>query len=129
MSLKRFFSRSTRDAELAREIEAHIEFEAEENRSRGLAPQEARRQAYVKFGSLRRVRETEWESNTMKLIDDGWRDLKYAMRTLARSPGFTDAAVLVMALGIGANTALFTVVRAVLFKPLPFREPDRLIQL
>ena len=119
MSLKRFFSRSRRDAELAREIEAHIELEAEENRSRGLSPQEARRQAHVKFGSLRRVRESEWESNTMKVIDDAWRDLKYAVRTLARTPGFTVAAVLVMALGIGANTALFTVVRSVLLKPLP----------
>ncbi len=129
MSMKRFLSRSRRDADLASEIEAHLELEAEENRSRGLSPQEARRQAYVKFGSPRRVRESEWESNTMKLIDDAWHDLKYAVRTLARTPGFTVAAVLVMALGIGANTALFTVVRSVLLKPLPFREPDRLIQL
>lgn len=129
MSIKRFFNRSHRDADLAREIEAHLELEAEENRSRGLSPAEARRRAYVKFGSLRRVRESEWERNTMKLIDDTWRDLKYAARTLARAPGFAIAAVLVMALGIGANTALFTVVRSVLLKPLPFSEPDRLIQL
>jgi putative ABC transport system permease protein len=129
MSMKRFLSRRRRAADLAREIEAHIELEAEENRSRGLSPQEARRLAYIKFGSPRRVRESEWESNTMKLIDDAWRDLKYAARTLARTPGFTVAAVLVMALGIGANTALFTVVRSVLLKPLPFKDSDRLIQL
>lgn len=85
MIMKRFLSRSRRDADLASEIEAHLELEAEENRSRGLSPQEARRQAYVKFGSPRRVRESEWESNTMKLIDDAWHDLKYAVRTLARA--------------------------------------------
>jgi predicted permease len=129
MSMKRFFSRSRRAAELAREIEAHIELESELNRARGLSPDEALRQARIKFGSPRRVRESEWESNTMRLVDDGWRDMKYAVRTLARTPGFTIAAVMVMALGIGANTALFTVVRSVLMKPLPFREPDRLIQL
>src|ERR1700677_551209 len=129
MSIMRFFNRSHRAAELVREIEAHIELEANENRMRGLDPQEARRQAQVKFGSPRRVRENEWERNTMKLIDDTWRDLKYAARSLARAPGFTIAAVFVIALGIGANTALFTVVRSVLLEPLPFSQPDRLIQL
>ncbi len=129
MSIKRFFSRGRRDAELAREIEAHLEFESDEHKARGLSAQAARRQAYVKFGSPRRIREDEWESNTMMFIEGIWRDLKYAMRTLARTPAFTIAAVLVLALGIGANAALFTMVRSVLLKPLPFREPDRLIQL
>lgn len=129
MSMKRFLSRNRRDAELAREIEVHLEMEIEENEARGLSPEEARRQAYVKFGSARRVRESEWESNTMGLIEGVGRDLKYAARTLARTPGFTIAAILVMALGIGANSAIFAVVRSVLLKPLPFRDPDRLIQL
>jgi len=129
MGIRRFFTRRNRAADLAQEIETHIGIEAEENIARGMSPDEARRHAYVKFGSPRRVRESEWEGNTVRLIDDGWRDVKYAVRTLARTPGFTIAAVLVMALGIGANTALFTVVRAVLLKPLPFEEPDRLIQL
>src|SRR5271163_2940854 len=127
MSLRRFFSRRRRDADLASEIEAHLALEAEENRARGLSPEEARRRANIRFGSPRRVRESEWERNTMKLIDDSGRDLKYAVRTLARAPGFTIAAVLVMALGIGANTALFTVVRSVLLKPLPFKDPNRLV--
>ena len=129
MSMKRFLSRNRRDAELAREIEVHLEMEIEENEARGLSPEEARRQAYVKFGSARRVRESEWESNTMMLMEGVWRDLKYAARTLTRTPGFTVAAILVMALGIGANSAIFAVVRSVLLKPLPFRDPDRLIQL
>jgi predicted permease len=129
MSMKRFFSRSRRDADLASEIEAHIELEAEENRLRGISSEEARRRAYLKFGSPRRVREKEWENNTMRAFDSVGRDIRYAIRTLGRTPGFTIAAVLVMALGIGANTALFTVVRSVLLKPLPFKNPDRLIQL
>ena len=129
MNLKRFFNRRKRDEETAREIEAHIELEVELNEARGLAPEEARRRAYVKFGSARRVRERQWESNTMMLVEGVWRDVKYAIRTLVRTPGFAIAAVLVMALGIGANAALFTVVRSVLLKPLPFRDPGRLIQL
>ena len=83
----------------------------------------------MKLGSVRRVRETVWERNSLGWFETMLRDLRYAVRTLSRTPGFTVTAVLVMALGIGANVALFTVVRSVLLKPLPFREPDRLIQL
>src|SRR5271170_8043116 len=122
MSMMRFWKRRRRADELAREIEAHIHIEADENRSRGIPDDEAMRRARVKFGSDRRVRENEWERDTMKPFDSVLRDVRYAVRTLARTPGFTVAAVLVMALGIGANTALFTVVRSVLLKPLPFRE-------
>lgn len=129
MNMRRFFSRRQRDEELVLEIEAHLEMEVEENAARGLSPEEARRQAHVKFGSPRRVRESEWEGNTLNFADDCWRDLKYAVRTLVRTPGFAISAVLVMALGIGANSALFTVVRSVLLKPLPFKDPGRLIQL
>ena len=129
MNIRRFFSRRRHDAELAREIEAHLAMEVDHNMARGMSPEQARRQAHLRFGSPRRVRESEWEDNTLKFVDDCWRDLKYAVRTLARTPGFTISAVLVMALGIGANSALFTVVRSVLLKPLPFKDPGRLIQL
>jgi hypothetical protein len=113
MNLRRFFSRRSRDEEMAREMEAHLAMEADWNLARGLSPEEAQRRAYVEFGSPRRVRESEWESNSLMAIEGVWRDVKYAVRTLARTPGFTMAAVLVMALGIGANAALFTVVRTV----------------
>jgi putative ABC transport system permease protein len=129
MNLKRFFSRSAADAELAQELDSHLQHEVDDNLARGISREEAERRARVKLGSVRRVRETEWERNSLDWIETMLRDVRYAVRTLLRTPGFTVTAVLVMALGIGANVALFTVVRSVLLKPLPFREPDRLIQL
>ena len=77
----------------------------------------------IKFGNPGAVRETLWQQNTVTIIDNLWRDLKYATRTLTRTPGFATIAILVMALGIGANVALFTVVRSVLLNPLPSRLP------
>ena len=90
---------------------------------------EARRQAFLKFGNLQRVRETLWKQNTVACVEGILRDLKYGFRSLSRTPGFSLMAVLVMALGIGANTALFTVVRSVLLKPLPYKDPGRLVTL
>jgi hypothetical protein len=93
---------------------------------RGLSPEEASRQARLKFGNPRQVRESLWQQNTVAFVDSVWHDLKYSFRTLARSPGFTLMAVFVIALGIGANVALFTVVRSVLLNPLPYRDPGQL---
>jgi predicted permease len=129
MSWRRFFKRADADADLTEELEAHLQHEVDENLARGMSETEARRRARVKLGSVRRVRETVWERNSLEWLETVLHDLRYAVRTLGRSPGFSVTAVLVMALGIGANVALFTVVRSVLLKPLPFREPERLIQL
>src|SRR5260370_26492823 len=97
--------------------------------ARGMPEGEARRQARVKFGSTVSVREEVWEWNTAEILESVWRDWKYTARTLRRAPGFAIAVILVMALGIGANTALFTIVRSVLLKPLPFGDPNRLVML
>jgi len=129
MSWRRFFRRRRADTELAQEIDLYLAEEMDENLARGMSAKEARRRAYVKFGNPERVREGLWQQNTVMVIDHVWRDLKYAARALARSPGFTVIAVLVMALGIGANVALFTVVRSVLLNPLPYREPGRLFAI
>ena len=126
MSWYRFFRRSKADAELAQEMDLYLAEEIDENIARGMSRREARRRAYVKLGNPQQVRENLWRQNTVALLDSLWRDLRYAARTLTRSPGFAIIAVLVMALGIGANVALFTVVRSVLLNPLPFRDPGQL---
>ena len=129
MNVRRFFRRRPSDAELRLEIDVYLTEEIAENVARGISPEEARRQAYLKFGNPQRVRENLWQQNTITTIDTLWRELKYGVRTLSRTPGFAAIAILVMALGIGGNIALFTVVRSVLLRPLPYRDADRLFAL
>jgi predicted permease len=123
------FHRRLRDRDLAREIAAHFNEERAENIARGLTPEEAERRARIKFGSARRVHEDLWQQNSVAPFENVTRDLRYTIRTLARTPGFTLTAILVMALGIGATTALFTVVRSVLLNPLPYPHSSRLVSL
>jgi predicted permease len=116
-----------RDADLERELRSDLELEEEEQRENGLPPEEARYAALRAFGNPTLIREqtrTVWSWNW---IESFARDLRYGLRTLRRTPGFTLIAIVVMALGIGANIALFTVVRSVLLKPLPYRDAGRLV--
>ncbi len=129
MSWRRFFSRKRADADLIDEIESYIAEEMAENKLHGMSEDEEKRRARIKFGNPQRVRERLWQQNSIAAVESAWRDLKYAIRTLMRTPGFTATAILVMALGIGATVALFTVVWSVLLKPLPFEDPDRLITI
>jgi predicted permease len=129
MSWLRFFRRNRADAELQEEIDVYMAEETAENIARGMKPEEARRRARIKLGNPRSVRETLWQQNTVSLVDMVGRDLKYATRTLVRTPGFSLIAIAVMALCIGATTSLFTVVRSVLLRPLPFRDPGRLVMV
>jgi putative ABC transport system permease protein len=129
MSWLRFFRRRKADRELRDEIEVYLAEETADNMARGMEPEQARRQARIKLGNPRSVRETLWQQNTVALVDAAGRDLKYATRTLARSPGFSLIAITVMVLCIGAVTSLFTVVRSVLLRPLPFRDPARLVMI
>jgi putative ABC transport system permease protein len=129
MSWSRFFRRKRADADLLDEIESYIREEIAENRSRGMSEEEANRRARIKLGNPTTVRESLWRQNAIPLIDNLVRDFRYAARTLLRTPGFSLVAIGVMALCIGATTSLFTVVRSVLLRPLPFRDPDRLVML
>ena len=127
MSWLRFLRRKRSDAELQDEIETFLTEETADNEARGMSPEEARRQARVKLGNPQKVRESLWAQNSPLLLTNIGHDVKYAFRTLSRTPGFSIIAVAVMALCIGAATSLFTIVRSVLLRPLPFRDPDRLV--
>lgn len=129
MSWLRFFRRKRSDAELQDEIEAFLSEEAADNEGRGMAPDEARRQARLKFGNTQKVRESLWRQNSPLALTSIGRDVKYAFRTLGRTPGFSIIAVVVIALCLGAATSLFTIVRSVLLRPLPFRDPSRLVMV
>jgi putative ABC transport system permease protein len=118
-----------RDADLERELRSDLELEEEEQREGGISEEEARYAALRAFGNPTLIREQTsaiWSWNWLESLA---RDVRFSLRTLHRSPGFTVIAILVMALGIGANVALFTVVRGVLLRPLPFHDPDRLVML
>src|SRR5215469_5554528 len=126
MSWLRFFRRKRSDAELQEEIEVFLAEETAENMARGMSSDDARRQARLKLGNPQKVRESLWTQNSPQPLSGIGRNVKYAIRTLSRTPGFTIIAIAVMALCIGAATSLFTIVRSVLLRPLPFRDPGRL---
>jgi predicted permease len=129
MGLRRFFLRGKEDADLARELEAHLAHEIDENVSSGMSEEEARHQAYLKLGSPRRVREDVWKRNTLGFAEDFLQDFRYAVRTLWQKPAFAAVVLLTLALGSGATTVMFTVINGVLLKPLPYSEPDKLLVL
>src|SRR2546423_1593776 len=111
------------------EIEAHIALEADRLRGEGLSDAEAQAQARRTFGNALLAQERYYESRHSPWWDALSKDLLYAFRTLRRNPLFTAAAALTLALGIGANTALFTVIDAVLLRPLPYPDAGKLVKL
>jgi predicted permease len=129
MAMLMLFHRKREAARLSAELDFHLEQQIAENVGRGMAPEEARLAALRLFGNpavLREATRSFWSWNWLEGL---WRDIRYGLRTLRRSPSFSATAILVMALGIGASTSLFTIVRSVLLKPLPFRDPDKLVML
>jgi predicted permease len=129
MSLRRFMHRTRKDEDLAEEIESHLAHEQDANGARGLSGEEARRQARLKFGNPRTTREHVWRYRSLPWIENGGRDLRFALRALAKTPGFTLIAILVIAVGIGVNTAVFSVINTALLKPLTYPDPQSLVQL
>jgi predicted permease len=129
MSLRRFMHRTRKDEDLAEEIASHLAHEQDAKIARGLPTNEARRQARLKFGNPRTTREQVWRYRSLPWIETSWRDLRFAVRSLAKTPAFTIIAVLVIAVGIGVNTAVFSVVDTVLLKPLTYPDPQSLMLL
>jgi hypothetical protein len=129
MNLGRFTEREKKDAKLVEEIDSHLAHEQDANAARGLSSEEARRRARMKFGNPTVAREKEWRYRSLPWIEDFWRDLRFVFRSLAKTPGFTVIAILVIAVGIGVNTAVFSVVNTVLLKPLTYPDPQSLVEL
>ena len=124
--LRRWVLREDWEEERGREIEAHLEMETEENIARGMPPAEARDAARRKFGNVTLVREEIFYMNSLGILETLWQDIRYAARLVRRDPGFATAAILSLALGIGANTALFQLLNTVRLRTLPVKNPQEL---
>jgi predicted permease len=123
------FRKRRRDAEFAAELESHLQLHIADNLRAGMAPEAARRDALLKLGGVEQTKERYRERSGLPFLETSLQDLRLALRTLSKSPGFTAAVVLTLALGIGANTAIFTVIDAVMLKALPVSNPKQLYRL
>src|SRR5579859_3300205 len=127
--IRNFTAGRNAELRLHEEMEQHLAFQTEENIRAGMKPQEARRQAVLKFGPTETIRESYHDEGGLPVIETVIQDCRYALRTLRKSPVFSTVAVLTLALGIGANAAIFTLINALMLKNLPVADPRTLVRL
>src|ERR1051325_4039977 len=129
MSWKRFWLRKRKDDDFALEVQAYLDHEIDLNLARGMSGDQARSAAFRKFGNITSVKERVHEMNTLPLVESLMQDIRHGFRWLALNPGFSLVALLSLALGIGANTAIFELINAVRIRTLPVPNPTELAEV
>src|SRR5215203_4129005 len=129
LRLAGMFGSKSADRDFDAELNSHLQLHIDDNVRAGMSPEAARRAAVIALGGVQQTREYHRDRRGLPALESVWRDLSHSVRTLVRTPGFTLSGILILSLGIGLNSAIFTMFNAVVLRPLPFADADRLMRL